>query len=113
MRRSSELAFAALVGFGRLFAIIAFLAVGISMVPKEVRGQTPTCKELVADMAAQQKMIGIFITLDYDLREHFLVVANAILSTYGGWNTKEGWASNAAMLKERLINGFGFAAIAA
>ena len=98
MRRFSEHAFAAPVGYSRLFAAIAFLAVGISMAPEEVRGQTTACNELVADMAAQQKMIGIFRTLDYNIRNHFLIVANAILSTYGGWNTKEGWASNAAQL---------------
>lgn len=99
MRRFSEHAFAGPVGFGRLFAAIAFLAVGISMAPEEVRGQTTACKALVADMAAQQKMIGTFRTFDYQIREHFLIVANAILSTYGGWNTKEGWASNATQLR--------------
>ena len=80
MRRISEQAFAVPVRFCRLFAAIAFLAVGISMAPEKVRGQTIACKDLVADMAAQQKMIGIFRTLDYHIRQHFLIEANAILS---------------------------------
>ncbi len=69
------------------------------MAPVKVSGQTIACKELVADMAAQQKMIGIFRTLDYHIRQHFSIEANAILSTYGGWNTKEGWASNATQFR--------------
>ena len=100
MRRFSEHAFAGPVGFGRLFAAIAFLALGISMAPEEVRGQTTACKELVADMAAQQKMIGTFRDLDYQIRQHFLIVANAILSTYGGWNTIEGWGTTAGKLRD-------------
>lgn len=97
----SEHAFAAPVGFSRLFATIAFLAVGISMAPAGVRGQTTACKELVADMAAQQKMIGIFRTLDYEIRTHFLIVANAILSTYGGWNSKpDSWGNDAGKLRD-------------
>ncbi len=98
MSRFSEYAFAVPMLVNRLSAAIVFLAVSISLVPAEVRSETTTCHELVGDMAAQQKMIGTFRTLDYQIREHFLIVANAILSTYGGWNTKEGWSSNAAQL---------------
>jgi hypothetical protein len=75
--------------FSRLFAVITIFAAGISVAPEEVRGQTPTCREAVADMVAQQKMIGILRSLDYQIREHFLLEANAILSTYGGWNSIE------------------------
>lgn len=100
MKRFSEHAFEMPVGLNRLFAAVAFVAVGISMTPEEAKGQTTACNELVADMAAQQKMIGIFRTLDYQIREHFLNVANAIMSTYGGWNTWEGWGSNADKLRD-------------
>lgn len=103
MTRISERANAASVGFGRLSVAIAFLAVGVSMAPERVSGQTTACSELIADMAAQQKMIGTFRTLDYQVREHFLIVANAILSTYGGWNSKANWATNAGQLKDSAI----------
>lgn len=98
MTRKSEMAFWAPIGFGRLSVAIAFLAVSISMAPEKVAGQTRTCSELIVDMAAQQKMISTFRTLDYQVREHFLIVANAIFSTYGGWSTKPGWATNAGQL---------------
>lgn len=93
------------VGSSRLLAATAFLAIGISMTPEEGRGQTIACEDLVADMAAQQHMIGIFKKFDDDTRNHFLIVANAILSTYGGWNSKgEGWATNASNLQASTGN---------
>ena len=52
-------------------------------------------------MAAQQKMIGIFRMLDYKIRTHFLIVANALLSDYGGWNSKpESWGNDAGKLRD-------------
>lgn len=52
-------------------------------------------------MAAQQKMIGTFRALDYEIRTHFLIVANAILSDYGGWNSKpEVWGNDAGKLRD-------------
>jgi hypothetical protein len=97
MRGISAGALAPPAAFGRVFAV---LAGGIPMAPEKASGQTTACNELVADMAAQQKMIGTFRTLDYQIREHFLKVANAILSTYGGWNTIGAWGSPAGKLRD-------------
>lgn len=101
MKRSPRNVSTARVQVKPAFAVIGFLAVSISLAPLEVRGQTIACSEVVADMAAQQKMIGIFRTLDYEIRTQFLIVANALLSTYGGWNSKpEAWGNDTGKLRD-------------
>lgn len=86
------------VGFSRFSAAVAVLAVCISMTPERVSGQIISCDQLLADMVLQQKTIATFEKLDYQVREHFLIVANAILSTYGGWSSKANWATNVGQL---------------
>ncbi|MFN0114899.1 MAG: hypothetical protein ACKVPY_09505, partial [Paracoccaceae bacterium] len=100
MTHFSRLSPAGPVGFLGLSASIAFLAAGISLAPGNVRSQTADCREIIADMAAQQKMIGIFRALDFEVRNHFLIVASAMLSTYGEWNSKpENWATDTGVLR--------------
>jgi hypothetical protein len=66
---------------------MAFLIAGLFVTPVKARSQTTSGEDLVIQMAEQQKIISIFNALDYQVREHFLLVANAMLSTYGGWNS--------------------------
>jgi hypothetical protein len=99
MEQVSERAFEAIFRLGRFLAVVTFLAVGISIVPTKVSSQTISCKELVAELAAQQKLIGIFRTIDFNIRQHFVLEADAFLSTYGGWNTLENWGSNAGKFR--------------
>lgn len=88
------------VGPGRSIAAIVILACGLAFASEDAKAQTVSCDALIADIAAQQKMIGIFGTLDYHIRQHFLFEANAILSSYGGWNTIEGWGTTAGKLRD-------------
>jgi hypothetical protein len=63
---------------------------------EKVDSQTAKRDELVLEMAEQQRMIGIFRALDYQIWEHFLLEANAILSTYGGWDSVNRLSTNNA-----------------
>lgn len=88
-----------LVRLRRLFFVLAVAAGTISVTPNKASAQPAACIDLVISMAEQQKMISNFRALDYHIRQHFLLEANAILSTYGDWNTIEGWGSVAGKFR--------------
>ncbi|MFZ1727051.1 MAG: hypothetical protein WBO29_13145 [Albidovulum sp.] len=77
----------ATVSLSRIIGTIAILTAAIFAAPEKANSQTNACKELVVEIAAQQQLIGIFGRLEYEIRGHFLLEANAILSTYGGWDS--------------------------
>lgn len=87
MRRCSQSSVPAVTSLARTFGAVAFMVAALFMTPETARAQTTVDGDLVAQMAEQQKLISVFRTHDYQIREHFLIVANAILSTYGGWDS--------------------------
>ncbi len=91
---------AAAAGLRRVLGIIAFLIAALFLSAEKVRSQTTVGDDLVVEMAEQQKLISTFRTLDYRIREHFLLEANAILSTYGGWNSVDRLGNDAYRLRD-------------
>jgi hypothetical protein len=100
MRRFSENRVEAPVTLRRILATIAFLTAALFLSSEKVSSQTTGSDELVAEMAAQQKLISIFGRLDYQIRQHFLLEANAILSTYGDWNSISRLGNNASVFRD-------------
>ena len=78
---------AATPGSGRTVRTFAALTAALYMAAENANSQTKACSDLVAEMAAQTQLISIYERLEYEIRGHFLLEANAILSTYGGWDS--------------------------
>ena len=85
---------------GHVFGALAFLTIALLVSAGKVESQTAERNELVLEMAEQQRMISIFRTLNYQIREHFLLEANALLSTYGGWNSIDRLGNNAYKFRD-------------